>query len=168
MDAVWNVCWESFINDFPGDWSKRALISSKLSLLRTEGRPEQRLSTILPVSRKRSTRRRIVDLFGTTESGEKCMNAFWHSTYDRVEKECSRIKTRWSYKKKIFSQITFSFDWGCTGWSQGRSSTCGAWGGAVVPTYSIKITTSIMVKFSLVMDLWVTWLLYHSVPKREM
>jgi hypothetical protein len=28
-------------------------------------------------------------------------------------------------------------------------------GETVVPTYSIKITTSIMVKFSLVMDLWV-------------
>jgi hypothetical protein len=51
------VCWESFLNDFQGDWSKRALMSCKLSLLRTEGRPERRFSPILPVSRKRSTRR---------------------------------------------------------------------------------------------------------------
>jgi hypothetical protein len=34
------VSWESFLNDFLGDSSKRALISSKLSLLRTEGRPD--------------------------------------------------------------------------------------------------------------------------------
>jgi hypothetical protein len=36
-------------------------------------------------------------------------------------------------------------------------------GKTVVPTYSIKITTSIMVKFSLITDLWVALLLDHSV-----
>jgi hypothetical protein len=36
-------------------------------------------------------------------------------------------------------------------------------GKTVVPTYSIKITTSIMVKFSPVTDLWVARLLDHSV-----
>jgi hypothetical protein len=78
-------CSESFLNDFLGDWSKRVLISSKLSLLRTEGRPE-RFSPILLVSRKRSTRHWIVDLFSTTESAKEFLNAFWHSAYDRVEK----------------------------------------------------------------------------------
>jgi hypothetical protein len=29
------VCWKRFLNDFLGDWSKCALVSSKLSLLRT-------------------------------------------------------------------------------------------------------------------------------------
>jgi hypothetical protein len=37
------------------------------------------------------------------------------------------------------------------------------WGKTVVPTYSNTITTGIIVKFSLVTDLWVAWLLDHSV-----
>jgi hypothetical protein len=36
-------------------------------------------------------------------------------------------------------------------------------GETVIPTYSIKITTSIMVTFSLVTGLWAAWTLDHSV-----
>jgi hypothetical protein len=45
--------------------------------LNTEGRPEQFLSCALPVSRKRFTRRDIVNLFGTGESGNVSQNSFW-------------------------------------------------------------------------------------------
>jgi hypothetical protein len=44
-------------------------ISSKLSSLNTDGRPERFLSCTLPVSRKRFTRRDTVNLFDTGESG---------------------------------------------------------------------------------------------------
>jgi hypothetical protein len=52
-------------------------ISTKLSSLNTEGRPERFLSCTLPVSRKRFTRRDTVDLFGTGESGNVSLNSFW-------------------------------------------------------------------------------------------
>jgi hypothetical protein len=45
-----------------------------ISSLTTEGRPRRFLSCTLPVPRKRFTRRDIVDLFGTGESGNVPLN----------------------------------------------------------------------------------------------
>jgi hypothetical protein len=140
MDAVWEFCsplygpivvpvsWESFLNDFLGEWSKRALISSKLSLLRTEGRPERRFSTVRPVLRKRSTRRWTVDLFGTT---------VWEIIYKRIltfsiwpsGKVMFKNKNTLILRKKILSQITFSLDWRRTEWSRGGARSVARGGG---------------------------------------
>jgi hypothetical protein len=59
-------------------------ISSKLSSHNTEGRPERFLSCTLAVSRKRFTRRDIVNLFGTGESGNVSINSFWQVSKNEV------------------------------------------------------------------------------------
>jgi hypothetical protein len=123
----------------------------------------------------------LTNTSGFTETLDETLNCrlIWHyRVWERIRKRILTFciwpsgKIMFKYKntlilrkKNILSQITFSLDWGCTGWSQGRASTCGSWWGNSC-TNSKKMTTSIMVKFSLVTDLWVAWLLDHSVLKR--
>jgi hypothetical protein len=58
--------------------------------------------------------------------------------------------TKWKSNVQEYKHVDLVKNDFVTNNFQGRASTCGAWG-----ENSIKITTSIMVKFSLVTDLWV-------------
>jgi hypothetical protein len=79
--------------------------SCKLSSLNTDGRLEQFLSCMLPLSWKRFARRDIVDLFGMEKSGNVSLNSFCKLSKNEIV--CSTVNNHCTCEKDILALQLF-------------------------------------------------------------